>query len=305
MHKQYLIKIEAKKYKSAEDFVEAQGEPLYHGTASEFENFDTAKFGKGVRWNNQGKGIYLTDNNPAANMFANVAKQNEIFGDNSLKADEQLAKVGLVTSGKIPGIVKEYYLKPGTKILDMDNDLINKQEALSILKEAGLDKKIMLSGDSWFDVIKKSWEKKNSVTAKEIIEQLQYSDKIINSYEFLAKKLDYDGIKLPDERMATWDYWRPEFGEFPKELPSTTIIYNIDKVLTKSQLIDIWNQANKQTPKGDFKQPSPEGMSPTETFELTNPANEIGKKLQELTKIYLLHLQTHNFQLVIGVWIII
>ena len=250
MQRKYFVKIEeAKNYKSAVEFIQAQGRPLYHGTASEFENYDTSKSGKGVGWSNQGNGIYLIDDNSSANMFANVAKQNEIFSDSSLTAGEQLAKVGLVTSGKITGIVKEYYLKAEAKILDIDNDLINKREALNVLKEAGLDEKIMLSGNSWLEIIEESWKNKKSIPAKEIIEQLQHSDKIKNSYEYLAKKLAYDGIKLPEQRMATWDYWRQEFGEFPKELPNTIIIYNIDKVLTKSQLTDIWTQANSNHSK--------------------------------------------------------
>lgn len=49
---------EAKKYKSAEEFVKAQGTHVYHGTNAEFDKFDISK-----ATNTQyGKGIYFTEN---------------------------------------------------------------------------------------------------------------------------------------------------------------------------------------------------------------------------------------------------
>src|SRR4051794_23926781 len=54
---------EAGKYKSAEEFVKAQGTPVYHGTKADFEKFDISKATNDL----YGKGIYFAED-------ANVAK---------------------------------------------------------------------------------------------------------------------------------------------------------------------------------------------------------------------------------------
>jgi hypothetical protein len=62
-----LIK-EAKKYKSAEEFVKAQGEPLYHGTNAKFDIL-SSEFSKNG-W--LGKGIYLTPEKKIAKKYGKV-----------------------------------------------------------------------------------------------------------------------------------------------------------------------------------------------------------------------------------------
>lgn len=66
---------EAKKYKTAEEFVRAQGEPLYHGTSQDFKDFDIGKAGSSQRldW---GKGIYLTPDVKQADRYSIMAKEN-------------------------------------------------------------------------------------------------------------------------------------------------------------------------------------------------------------------------------------
>ena len=64
------LKQEARKYKSAEEFVKAQGEPLYHGTKSDFAQFDNAKMGSQTDSGMYGKGFYLTPNQKSAKHYA-------------------------------------------------------------------------------------------------------------------------------------------------------------------------------------------------------------------------------------------
>ena len=62
---------EAKKYKSAEEFVKAQ-QPLYHGTDATFEKLDIEMAGE-VQVSDWGQGVYFTDNPVHAKSFAEVA----------------------------------------------------------------------------------------------------------------------------------------------------------------------------------------------------------------------------------------
>lgn len=74
------LKQEALKYKSADEFVKAQGEPLYHGTDATFDNFSTKRFGQ----NDEGflgRGVYLSSEKDiakdyGANMIQAHAKLN-------------------------------------------------------------------------------------------------------------------------------------------------------------------------------------------------------------------------------------
>ena len=61
---------EAKKYKSAEEFVKAQGTPMYHGSKATFDKFQTAETGKNSL--NSGIGFYLADNAKGASTYGNV-----------------------------------------------------------------------------------------------------------------------------------------------------------------------------------------------------------------------------------------
>jgi len=69
-----LLAKEAKKYKSAEEFVKAQGAPVYHGTNKDFEIFNADTFGKASGESGFfGDGFYFTKNKNRANQFADQA----------------------------------------------------------------------------------------------------------------------------------------------------------------------------------------------------------------------------------------
>ena len=65
---------EAKKYKSAEEFVKAQGELVYHGTDANFTEFSLKDFGK-TDEGFLGKGVYLTSDKTNAEQYgANIVE---------------------------------------------------------------------------------------------------------------------------------------------------------------------------------------------------------------------------------------
>lgn len=63
---------EARKYKSAEEFVGARGETLYHGTSKEFDTFIPSEEGR------LGKGIYLIDSISQAGVFGKNIKEVKV-----------------------------------------------------------------------------------------------------------------------------------------------------------------------------------------------------------------------------------
>ena len=64
---------EAKKYKSAEEFVKAQGKTVYHGTNAKFDVFDKSKIGEATGVGDWGDGFYFSDNEDVAKSFAKDA----------------------------------------------------------------------------------------------------------------------------------------------------------------------------------------------------------------------------------------
>jgi hypothetical protein len=59
-----------KNFKTADEFVKAQGIPMYHGSRSTFDKFETANTGKNSL--NSGIGFYLADNPKGASTYGNV-----------------------------------------------------------------------------------------------------------------------------------------------------------------------------------------------------------------------------------------
>jgi hypothetical protein len=69
---------EAKKYKSAEEFVKAQGTPVYHGTLETFNDFDGKKAGSNTGWSNARFGTFFLDDATKAREFPELAR---VIGD--------------------------------------------------------------------------------------------------------------------------------------------------------------------------------------------------------------------------------
>lgn len=89
---------------------------LYHGTAERFDKFDPDRFGSGVGYNDQGRGVYLTtDRDGYGKYFAKEAAR-----------------------GKGDGVVMGVRLRSGTKLLDLDNDEFTPEQGRSLLGKMGL-----------------------------------------------------------------------------------------------------------------------------------------------------------------------
>lgn len=94
---------------------------LYHGTATEFTEFDPTKF----RGGNQGDGVYLTTSKDIANYHSYSAKDNVL--------DKRLGRMPK-QSEREAGVVLETSLKPGLKIKEL-NKMPNQRDVEAYKKE--------------------------------------------------------------------------------------------------------------------------------------------------------------------------
>ena len=183
---------EARKYKSAEEFIKAQPK-LYHGTFkdNDFSKFDINRAGSGVGQNkiDQGNQIYLTSDKNAGEWFARTAD------DNYQMQMDRTTKGGIDFKPGRGGTVLEFSIKPGAKIKELDK------------------------------------MPRGAEQAQKLIDNL--------------KKQGYDLITFPDEGFKTVEGISPKMFK-NGQVPKTTIVLNQDKIISKSQLIDIWNKANKK-----------------------------------------------------------
>ena len=63
---------EARKYKSADEFIKAKGKPIYHGTDAIFDEFDISKAGT-QKYSDWGKGIYFDPSKSGADYYRKEA----------------------------------------------------------------------------------------------------------------------------------------------------------------------------------------------------------------------------------------
>lgn len=192
---------EAKKYKSAEEFVKAQGTPVYHGTGEgiSFTKFDTTKAQKG----NRGKQVYLTESKVAADWFSKLKSQT-----NYLRSDE-------FRYGDGPN-----------KGLDFTPNTLE----FIVPKKAKI----------------KTLDKLPQQSAESVIAQL--------------KKDGYDGVKFTDDVLDTIE-GQPELADafVNGKSPTTVIMFDPDKLLSRTELTDIWKNANTPVNQklADFKAGKP------------------------------------------------
>jgi hypothetical protein len=156
---------EARKYKSAEEFVRAQGEPVFHWTTYDW------------KWDFKTDRVFLSKFKDEAEWYAGEQVNNII---NRLETET-------APNGKsYRPTIKEVFIKKGTKIFDP-----NKSEDLSKLSSIVKWKEFNAVDAYWFWKVKLSWE--------EIIKWL--SDKTAREnwtlFEWdiidILRKLWYDG----------------------------------------------------------------------------------------------------------------
>lgn len=174
------LEAEARKYKSAEEFVKAQGKPLYHGSKSEIVG--NLKPGVG---GSRGAGIYVT---PLKEQAGGYGKVNEVFISKNAKTFDY----SKMTPKEIGNDIKKY--------LDTKNVPYEDNNGFITSKLVN------------FDTYSKSKQSLNTA--------LKNTGK-----EDFFKTLGYDVIKFGD-------------GE------SQILVVNPKFIVTKKQLVDIFNSKN-------------------------------------------------------------
>ncbi|MBT7929869.1 hypothetical protein HN682_08150 [Candidatus Peregrinibacteria bacterium] len=166
---------EAKKHKTADEFIKTQGDPLYHGTNADFKVFDKSKIGSATDEGLFGRGFYFgnTEN------FARVAPR-----------------------GRLAKNVMEVY--PSSRNLFDIAKIKSKAEMADLLdmSEAALTK-----------------------NSDGIIMPVRGQ---VNQFTSHVRDLGYDGVVVKRGGDAI-----------------ETVIFDAENLKTRSQLIDIWDEANQ------------------------------------------------------------
>lgn len=158
---------EAKKYKSADEFIKSQREPLYHGTNKDFEKFELTKgkregfLGDIREVDNQA--IFLTKDKELASFYGK--NKVDIFGgdykliesytdtgkilDLSNVQDKEIKKLAIELMEKYDGKVRRKIPK------DLQYQLVDKKEFVDLVKEKGFDTIKINEGKLVADGIKK------------------------------------------------------------------------------------------------------------------------------------------------------
>jgi len=171
---------EARKYKSAEEFVKAKIN-LYHGTSKDFKDFDITKLGSYTGAEDAQLGFHFTDNKEIADLFGIPEKTKQVSIDtNKFLSWENIAKNDKKTFKNL------YEILTGEK-----SPAINSPEFDDMIEEFGFDLDF-----NWRDF-------KDELTNPQVMKRLQ-------------KK--YEGIILPltesDVLMASSKNIKPEGSEF-------------------------------------------------------------------------------------------
>jgi len=178
---------EARKYKSAEEFVKAQGTPVYHGTGEKFDNFQLQ--------NSKNLGpdaIYFTPDKTSASYYAR--------GENP-QIKEAFVDVSGLFDYENPKDVKKLF------------NVLNKKTKDEIM----------------------GFETTDYVTMNKIQKDISRGDYTIIEKDTVQQALKDAGF----EGFYIKDYTGPK----------VFAVFNPDRIKTKSQLTDIWEQANEITPE--------------------------------------------------------
>jgi len=258
------LESEAKKYKSAEEFVKAQGTPVYHGTNRDFTSFDIKRsFPERNNSIGAGEAIYVSPTKELAQKYTK-ASSNASFDRQVLEEVSQKSKV----AGDLMKEIHQNGYEKGWK-----NFMDKNPNGIKILEKQGIDPNDIgdvanlvrgsKSGtpasvaDQMFSAFQKNGykeipksylEKAKNIGIKsipsipKIIEgnilpsaKIKKLGSIKNTIEEAtkAKKEGYDGISFINGN-----------GSLEREIA----IFNPDIIKTKSQLTDIWKKANQATP---------------------------------------------------------
>lgn len=204
---------DAKKYKTAEEFVKAQGKEIYHASDSEpFDVFDVSKATKGERFFNPlGKGMYLSSNKDFVRRF----------GKNTF----------------------EYVLPKGAKVKTVTIDSWAKKDYPVIVRGA-----LKNLGIKYDDLTLNEKVELNRLVPNTPIESLNNAEVIIRDVsERLGKGTNVQGAieKASDARNSKYD--AIIFKDTDYYTDADEILVPNPAILQKaSQLTDIWKEANRK-----------------------------------------------------------
>lgn len=255
---------EARKYKSADEFIKAQGEVLYHGTPFKFSDFKKGKttfftpdrkFAEDYGYDKSfarelDADIQVLERYGKLNIFDSknkdhvrkikdlLPKEIDIMGAMAgmgarISKSEFLERIQGVFTHNIPKFAEE-----ATKVGEIFNDMSIKNEGYWRIKEIKKNSVIAekiedpyYAKDKENLKIYKTEEYPRSGTYKEYGEPYWKDFEGDQNIEDVLKKAGFDGYKMTEKDSVTYGIFNPE------------------KLLSKSQLIDIWNESQKIKPK--------------------------------------------------------
>ena len=259
---------EAKKYKSAEEFVKAQGESVYHGTSADFDVFSDTKLGSNTGAKSSKIGHFFTDSLENANVYSesvldgvDFAIQRKILSNNELEFKSRFINTHLGLPPKVSVLSTKG--KPLTKnnIIDIilkkfDDDIVELKKQIRtattdnepIIRLDEISSKKSIVKDLWLKELNKIKIPKPKI--KEVY--LDYNNPFIvkqQSGKFREFKTQ-DGKTIIgfsdvlEKAKASGHDAVIMKGTKDPLIANNTIVFSDSQIKTKSQLTDIWKQAN-------------------------------------------------------------
>lgn len=210
---------EAKKYKSADDFIAAQGKPVYHGTKHQFDNFDPTKLGQVTGSKSARIGFYFTDNVDTARGYAN-------FGD-SAAADALKTQADEL----------EAIARRTNKQSDWDNyyTAYEKYENEALTASDYSDRRVIEAYVSLKKPYVFDYKGKRFIDEK--------NEEIINK----ARKEGYDGVIFKNVADNVETTYSLEYEPSARELSNITVPFDVKSIKTKAQLTELFNKVKGTT----------------------------------------------------------
>ncbi len=211
---------EARKYKSAEEFVKAQGDTLYHGTGIKFDEFDPSMRGSITGAKSAEGAIWFTDNPRVAKAYSVHAAETGVV-TKALKEADALEKIAKKSGKESDWKAHDEALAKAEKLDTYEANFERRKYA--DVKEA------TLKGD-FYEVDAKGKTPQDLSSEGDI-------DSWLNEQITKAKKLGKDGVKITnlDDAVGLYD-----------EPATHWAIFDTKNIKTKSQLTDIYNQAHNK-----------------------------------------------------------
>ena len=257
------LKAEALKYKSADEFIKAQGEPLYHGTNREFDKFDIGMAGQRGDVGIHGHGIYLAKQRGLAKTYADSNVRNtgvhgggsptiiEAYVDNAKLYDMSKNELGLTSSGKeltdqlkragYDGTSKDMMGGQFTEYAIFDQNKVNTKQQLTDLynqAHAGAKSAVPTPEQAVGDV-SKAQTKEMRAFVKEFDKKAGGKEGIFSVREVTDKLLAMDSVELRKVRRML----ETRNGKL-EPLMDRIEVLNRDLADLQAQRSGIWNQAN-------------------------------------------------------------